>query len=245
MPIRDSVDDKSVEKWKAIKEPPVEAAYDTWQNSDWKTKAPVQINQDRNHESQPAGENTAEDSNRDYFLAITVVSAEHLVLASRTEAPNAMFRASFTLYSPEHSRELAKQYTSDVIPRQSNPCWNFQMNFQFTRLTEFFEANQDKEICLELIHLRPMAFTAQSTAEEQLITSLSARLFDDFAQADLDLLERHEVLGLKSELLAESADGVKVHLTVEILTSGESLENPFREEMINNMEQDHDRSKKK
>jgi hypothetical protein len=240
-PPQDSALELVADKWKSLNESKVEVYYYTWQKNDSKSKetGPKQ------RENQIFGRLGAHmgrlNQPKEYFLAITVISAENLMLSSLTEAPNAMFRASFCLYSIELQREIAKQYSSDVVPRQSNPEWNFQMNFQFTDIESFLNVNHDKEICIELIHLKAIPYSTQSVTEEHIITSLTTRLFNDFTDRDVKQLLKQEVMEIRKDLVAYNQDGVKVNIKVEILTNGESLENPFREEMINNLGLDQDR----
>lgn len=240
---RESVNESVADKWRSVNDSKVEAYYDTWQKTDWKAKDPTINPPERSLKGSVKEQKEGNVQSKDYYLAITVISAEHLVLSTISEAPNAMFRASFSLYSSDMKREIAKQYTSDVVPRQSNPEWNFQMNFQFTNLEAFMEANHDKEICIELIHLKPIPYSSHSLTEEHLITSMIVRLFENFTREDILKLTYNEIMEIRKDLEVQTEDGVKLLLKVEILTNGESLENPFKEEMINNIEIDKERGK--
>lgn len=206
--------------------------YDTWQDTNWKEAPPSIASEDRPDVNQEDAEFGQNDPRRHFYLAISVVKAEGLVFSTMRDTPNCMFKASFVLKCPDSGKEVARHYTSDVAPRQSNPEWNFQMNYQFTDLRAFYEENKDVEIVIELVHLHPVTVEGQTYTEERYLTSLSGKIFAEFTEDDISQLDLQHVTEISKRVILTDQDGVKVHLEIELLSNPETMDNPFREGLM-------------
>jgi len=215
--------------------------YDTWQDNGWRVEQkqrmdnPYALDADKDkrieapqERSQVKSEDVQPGSGL-LYLVITVVKAERLLYALKNQAPNAMFKATFGLYSPQLARTVPKSYTSDVIPRQSSPEWNFRISYPISSLSEFYLRNKLTEIYIEIMHVESDIRGGESIPVEIPIAYLSGPFLTPFTSADINSIIAGTTRDVLRSVILTGDNGIRVYLNVEITANGESIDNPFKQ----------------
>lgn len=214
---------------------PIAGYYDTWNNAGWRAGAQTIQASDNPYIPDYRPEGDQEINPQSHLLTITVERAEGLVFSNAGEAGNFKFKATVSLSSPETGMDQTRDYTSDIAPRTSTPVWDFAMNYQISDLQFFMRVNSQADICIEIVNVDACHYDDANTSEDVFVTSVSGRLFEQFTENEIQALGQEgkdAPLTIEKRVTLSNHRGVKVYLKVEIRPQAESVDNPFREGLM-------------
>jgi hypothetical protein len=225
--------EKAQNKVNKVKE--TDGNYDTWNKSDWKEACQATGRLENSDEADLSPKDAENRSMRNYMLTITVEKAEGLVFSRAGEAANFKFSASFVVYNPSTANEIGKEYISDIASRNSTPVWNFDMKYQFSNLRSFFSLNREADILIEIVQVENSQNDEPQHCSETFVTSVNGMILEKITEDDIYNLENEEPstpAAVSKSFTFENYSGVKVYMRVEISALTESIDNPFREGLM-------------